>query len=284
MQIFTRVKRLVVIGRPVAGLAAAGLYACGVMLSGGGIDGVTLVGLLYILLPLGIIIYGLNDISDIESDAINGRKGAGRVGGPILQSQEVRPLYGAIAMSFAVPLIICVVTQRYLLAICMVLIALLAVVYSVPPFRFKARPLLDSFSNCMGVLCIFLCGFFIQIHGWQAVWPAAPVIITIACGAFILHALGAMVDYDTDVAMGDNTIAVALGRRWTSVVCMAVCTLGAITAVGNSWILTGFFTLSIICFLVGALQPTNHIAHRVGWTVYLSGLVTAMGLLLFNFY
>ena len=93
-----------------------------------------------------------------------------------------------------------------------VVCAVLAVLYSVPPFRFKARAGLDVLTNASGY------GGLTLFAGWAAVaQPAMPPIINVVAAFFCLfvgfYPLTQIYQLAEDARRGDYTMALALGKR-----------------------------------------------------------------------
>jgi 4-hydroxybenzoate polyprenyltransferase len=88
----------------------------------------------------------------------------------------------------------------------------MSVAYSVPPIRLKAHAGADVLNNAIGYGALTLYG------GWAAVGRAPdPMIWTVMAGFFCLAAgaypLTQIYQYEEDVARGDRTLVIALGKR-----------------------------------------------------------------------
>jgi 4-hydroxybenzoate polyprenyltransferase len=93
-------------------------------------------------------------------------------------------------------------------AICCVM----AVLYSVPPFRFKARAGLDVLTNATGY------GGLTLYAGWAAAaQPLSPPIVNVGAAFFCLfvgfYPLTQIYQLAEDARRGDYTLALALGKR-----------------------------------------------------------------------
>lgn len=193
------------------------VYGCGVFigqfLSQVALSWEVLLGAGFFTLPMGLIVYGLNDIADRESDAMNPRKGGAE--GAILQPLETKRLLVIILVAAALCTSVFCLTKQYGLLIATLVIYLFAYLYSLKPIRLKARPGLDSLSNGILVGSIFMAGCWAKVRGTHL--PAPPVLLlaaTIVCTAGY-HALTTVMDYATDKASGDRTIGVAFGKTTT---------------------------------------------------------------------
>jgi 4-hydroxybenzoate polyprenyltransferase len=168
-----------------------------------------------------IVIFGVNDVYDYESDKHNPRKQ-----GSSLQGQVLEPIYHvrtlkAAKISTAIIILSSLypfwVMDHFITALRIpafaLIILLLSWQYSSLPLRLKERPMLDSLANGAGVWLVWACGFsghcnvslrtvFITKKGWA-----------LALSASSLHVLGAMADFQSDTAAAQQTIAVFLGQR-----------------------------------------------------------------------
>ncbi len=159
--------------------------------------------LLWLTLPFNLLIYGVNDVFDQETDAQNPRKGT--LEGARIDRSEVRAITLGVVASNAPFLIYFVVFVPPSAVAWMLLYTLLFVGYSVPPARFKARPYLDSLSNAAYA---FPLVFVPLALGGGPVWPAA---IGLMAWSAAKHTFDAVQDVDEDRKVGITTTAVRLG-------------------------------------------------------------------------
>ena len=160
---------------------------------------------------MGLIIFGINDIADRESDAINPRKGG--IDGAVISTKEVRTVRNVVYISAVLFLLLFIVGRRYLSALGLLGIVVFAYAYSVEPIRLKTRPAIDAVSNGFWLVLIFLIGLFISnihISASHELW--ARLSVTFLAG-FAFHTLGTVLDYDSDKVVGEKTIGLLLGRR-----------------------------------------------------------------------
>ena len=69
------IKELLLTSRPISWVNTAYPFAAAYLLAGGGIDWKFVVGTLFFLIPYNLLMYGVNDVFDYESDLRNPRKG-----------------------------------------------------------------------------------------------------------------------------------------------------------------------------------------------------------------
>ncbi len=197
--------RLFHISRPVLWVNTVGPSTVGMWLAGDLWRWEALPVLLWLTLPFNLLIYGVNDVFDQETDAQNPRKGT--LEGARIAGSEVHPIALGVVLTNAPFLIYFVLFLPLSAVLWMFLYAALFVGYSVPPARFKARPYLDSLSNAAYA---FPLVFTPLALGESPVWPAAVGLMTWSAAK---HTFDAVQDINEDRKVGIETTAVRLGAK-----------------------------------------------------------------------
>jgi 4-hydroxybenzoate polyprenyltransferase len=199
------VGRLLHISRPVLWINTVGPAVVGVWLTGDLWRWEALPLLLWLTLPFNLLIYGVNDVFDQETDAKNPRKGT--LEGAKILPEEVRPIWRSVLLTNVPFLIYFISVLPYGAVLWILLYAVLFVGYSAPPLRFKARPYLDSLSN---VAYAFPLVFMPLALESPVVWPAA---LGLMAWSAAKHTFDAAQDVVEDRRVGISTTAVRLGVR-----------------------------------------------------------------------
>jgi 4-hydroxybenzoate polyprenyltransferase len=199
--------RLFQISRPVLWINTIGPAVIGVWLTGELWRVEALPVLLWLTLPFNLLIYGVNDVFDQETDAKNPRKGT--LEGARIASSEASLIWRGVLLSNAPFVVYFFWTFPGGAVLWMLLYAGIFLGYSVPPLRFKARPYLDSLSNAAYA---FPLVFVPLALGSSPVWPAA---IGLMAWSAAKHTFDAVQDLEEDRAAGITTTAVRLGVRGT---------------------------------------------------------------------
>ena len=195
--------RLFYISRPVLWINTVGPGTIGMWLTGDLFAWGALPILLWLTLPFNLLIYGVNDVFDQETDSKNPRKGT--LEGARIDRSEVRPVVLGVILTNASFLIYSLLFVPFSAAAWMLLYALVFLGYSVPPARFKARPYLDSLSNAAYAFPLV----FVPLGlGEGPVWPAATGLMAWSAAK---HTFDAVQDVDEDRRAGITTTAVRLG-------------------------------------------------------------------------
>jgi len=195
--------RLLYISRPLLWINTVGPATIGMWLAGNLFTWGALPILLWLTLPFNLLIYGVNDVFDQETDAKNPRKGT--LEGARIDRSEVRPLVLGVIFTNAPFMIYALLFAPFSATAWVLLYALVFLGYSVPPARFKARPYLDSLSNAAYA---FPLVFVPLALGEGPVWSAA---LGLMAWSAAKHTFDAVQDVDEDRRAGITTTAVRLG-------------------------------------------------------------------------
>ncbi|GEA86863.1 UbiA family prenyltransferase [Cellulomonas cellasea] len=195
--------RLVHISRPVLWINTIGTGVVGMWLTGTLLDVRALPVILWLTLPFNLLIYGVNDIYDQETDAANPRKGS--IEGARIVPSEARLIAWAVAVTNLPFLVWFALALPPAAIAAMLLYAGVFVFYSAPPLRFKARPFLDALSNAAYALPLVIVPLAL---GVAPVWPVAAGLMAWSVAK---HPFDAVQDIVEDRAAGIATTAVRLG-------------------------------------------------------------------------
>ena len=231
--------RLVYISRPVLWINTVGPALVGMWLTGDLWRWEALPLLIWLTLPFNLLIYGVNDVFDQETDAKNPRKGS--LEGAKILPEEVLPIWRGVLLTNVPFLIYFVSVMPYRAALWILLYAVLFVGYSAPPLRFKARPYLDSLSNAAYAFPLVFVPLALES---PVVWPAA---LGLMAWSAAKHTFDASQDVDEDRRVGIKTTAVRLSIK------------GVVLWSGAWW------TIATICFaLVSPLVTLVNAAYAGG--------------------
>jgi 4-hydroxybenzoate polyprenyltransferase len=205
------VSQLLASSRPLSWVNTAYPFGAAYLLAGGGVDQVFVLGVLYFLVPYNLLMYGVNDVFDYESDVRNPRKGG--VEGVVLD-RRVHRLTIIAATVANVPFVAALVLLGDGVSTAVLAVSVAAVVaYSAPVLRFKERPLLDSLTSSTHFVSPAVLGLALADQPLTATVAAA-------LGGFFLwgiasHAFGAVQDIGADREGGIASVATWLGAAWT---------------------------------------------------------------------
>jgi len=182
--------------------------------------------------PANLLIYGVNDTFDYETDKLNQKK----VDYETLVGPESRTgLITAIVVS-ALPFFAALLFQNFVSIAAFALFLFFSIFYSAPPIQAKTKPFLDSAFNILYIMP----GAF----GYALVTGAFPPLSAIVAGGIwtaAMHAYSAIPDIEADRAARINTIATMLGPFGT----LAVCSILYAASVVLAFEYLGFITIPL---------------------------------------
>jgi 4-hydroxybenzoate polyprenyltransferase len=163
-------------------------------------------GLVYILFPLGLLLYGVNDIADSDDDRYNPRKGTYMFGSRGETSQLKALRWQIAAIQVPLLFLFLVWTGPKLLTWLAALLGAVFV-YNARPFAWKGRPPFDVLIQASYLLIFVLSSWLNQVP--QLPWQA---FLFGAMFAMHSHLFGEVMDVEPDRKSGRKTLAIVLGR------------------------------------------------------------------------
>lgn len=172
-----------------------------------------LIHLLYFLYPANLLIYGINDICDGDTDKFNDKKGKYEV-------QHTSSLTKKVLLAIAltnIPFLIYLSfqnTAQYTVA--MLAFLFFSIQYSAKPIRAKAKPILDGVFNVLYILPALTSLFLAQTSISQV-----QIILLLAATFWCMsmHAFSAIPDIEADTKAGLTTTAVLFQTKGTLIYC-----------------------------------------------------------------
>lgn len=262
--------------RPISWINTAYPFAAAYLMSGGQV-GVTFVVLtVFFLVPYNLLMYGINDVFDYESDLRNPRKGG--VEGVVLDRGLHRlTLWSAVlsTVPFLVVAVVIAVTSpdvdvRACLAAMAVSIAAV-VAYSAPGLRFKERPVLDSITSSTHFVSPAVVGLaYAGANPSAAVWAALAAFFGWGMAS---QAFGAVQDIEADRAGGIASVATVFGAARTVRLAMACYLASALLMLGAGWpgALAAVVPLAYLVNIAGyrSLDDADCERSNAGWRRFL---------------
>lgn len=246
-------KQLFWSSRPISWINTAYPFGLAYWLATGD-TGLTLwIGALFFLIPYNLLMYGINDVFDYESDLRNPRKGG-------IEGALLDPKWHAVTVKAAiwscVPFVVYLTVIGTSSSTSWLYLTLFAVIaYSAKGLRFKEKPFLDSITSSLHFVGPVIFGLSLaEVNLGQ------PQIL-IAIVAFFLwgvasHAFGAVQDVLADREGGIASIATVIGARATVRVALAAYVVAALLLLGLSQPYS-FAALAAIPYLVILLPFWN---------------------------
>jgi 4-hydroxybenzoate polyprenyltransferase len=228
-------------------------------------------GLLYVTLPLGFIIYGWNDVVDEETDRLNPRKGTFLFG-----ARGTREQLASIPVRIALLQGVFLVVFWYLDGARMVLwfagLIAFTALYNWPQYGLKSRPPFEVLNQA-GFLLVFVLSSWLN-HAPQLRWSA---MLFGAMFAMHSHVFGEVMDIEPDRLSVRPTTATIIGAVPSKFVIMsflAVESLLVYSCFKDRW-MAGFLAFGALWFLLDATvlwknrlySTTQMRAFLLGWNL-----------------
>jgi len=162
-------------------------------------------GLIYVTFPLGLIIYGWNDIADADIDSFNPRKGTFLFGARG-SHEQLRKLPLQIAIVEAIFAQIFLYLDGPIVLLWFGSLVLFTALYNFPRYGLKSHPPFDILNQA-GYLLVFVLSSWLN-QAPQLRWPA---MLFGALFAMHSHVFGEVMDIAPDRACGRRTTATVIG-------------------------------------------------------------------------
>lgn len=246
----SRLDTLLSASRPFSWVNTAFPFAAAYLFAGGTPSWPLIVGIIFFLFPFNLLMYGVNDVYDYESDIRNPRKGG------VEGAKIPKPLHRFVLIAAG---LICLPFTLYLgfissmVALTMLIILLIdTVAYSAPPLRLKERPVLDSISSSLHFTGPAVFGMLLAGYN-----PALiPGLMSLFIWGLASHAFGAIQDIEPDKKAGIASIATVFGATATSWLCIGLFAIAAIAPLA-------YGLAGVIMAVVLTAYPMNvWLAHR----------------------
>jgi len=203
-------RKIITLSRPVLWINTVGPAWVGMWITGSLWQNSFLPLLLWLTLPFNLLVYGVNDISDLDTDALNDRKG-GWEGGRISKEDIPGLLTWVVAVNLPF-LVYFAVTYPRNAIIAIAVYTVVFVLYSLPP-RLKSRPVLDSVSNAAYALPLVIVPLAMNE---EIIWPA---VYGLMAWSIAKHCFDSIQDIEQDSRAGLKTTAVVFGKSRAVVFC-----------------------------------------------------------------
>jgi 4-hydroxybenzoate polyprenyltransferase len=201
--------KLFKVSRPISWVNTAFPFAATYLVLGGGFDALFFIGTLFFLIPYNLLMYGVNDVFDYESDIRNPRKNS--IEGAV-EAKSFHPTILIAAALTTLPFGIAIILLSPLNAAAIfVAVIFFVIAYSLKGLRFKEIAFLDSITSSIHFVGPML--FAIAVTGYHPqAWPFA---LALFLWGIASHAFGAVQDVIPDREGKLQSIATVIGARAT---------------------------------------------------------------------
>ena len=198
--------------RPISWINTAFPYGVAYLLITGELDANFWVGTIFFLFPYNLLMYGINDVFDYQSDLANPRKGG--VEGALLEPRLHRATI-ASGVLLSLPFIAFLLWAGDLRSDLILAATIFTVIaYSLRGFRFKEIPFLDSATSASHFAGPLVFG--LSLAGVNPFLGTALLIVaSLFLWSMASHAFGAVQDVKADREANIGSVATSIGAKWT---------------------------------------------------------------------
>jgi len=183
--------------------------------------------LLYFSYPANLLVYGVNDIFDYETDKLNEKK----AGYEWLITPDKQKQLLLVLAFLNIPFLLLSILPNPESYLRLILFVLSSILYSAPPLRAKAKPILDTIVSSFVYIGPGYVGYFIS---W---WTGFDRMIL---GALLgwnmaMHAYSAIPDIEADTQAWINTVATFYGKSgtlWFCIICYSLSIILSLQSLG----------------------------------------------------
>ena len=277
------IKVLFMTSRPLSWVNTAYPFATGYLVMGRAIDAQLIIGTLFFLIPYNLLMYGINDVCDYESDMRNPRKGG--VEGAVTPRRYHQVIVWLAVLSCLPFVLTLVIMGNWKSGFVLTVVLFFVVAYSATGLRFKEVPLLDSVTSSLHFVGPLLYAYSL-VGTTQAGWLAASAFF---CWGMASQAFGAVQDIVPDREAEICSIATFFGARVTVWLAMLlyVAAIGLVACLGvAAWPVLaagGLYIINLLPFV--QIRDERSAEARTGWRRFLwlnyfTGAVVTMTLLI----
>lgn len=176
--------------------------------------------LIYFSYPANLLVYGINDIFDYETDKLNPKKTWYEDALNPAKQTALRTTIIVLNLPFLF-LSILPNSESY---IWLIIFVLSAIFYSAPPLRAKTKPIIDTIVSALVYIAPWFVWFYIS--WWTGFdWR---IFLALLARNMAMHAYSAIPDIESDTQAGINTVATLYGKNATLWFCLVCYSLSVI--------------------------------------------------------
>ncbi len=204
-------KEILVTSRPFWWINTAAPFVAGYYVINNRLDLTFIIGTLYFAFSYNLLMYGVNDIYDYESDIKNPRKIAAGIDGSVLAKSKHPKLWFWIGLCATPPTIYLFAMGNGLANAWLAIMLFMVFAYSIKGLRFKEIPFIDSATSSFHYTSPFIFGCLLA--GSPNVY--LPAFFTFYIWVMANHAFGAIQDIKPDREANISSVATSLGAART---------------------------------------------------------------------
>ncbi|HSG32843.1 MAG TPA: UbiA family prenyltransferase [Thermodesulfobacteriota bacterium] len=243
------------------------VFLTGLYYSKAGLASISSLELVLLSFPYAILLFGINDIYDHQSDLLNPRKSNIPIGG-----EEKRLIVVISGVTAVLMILASALTLNIENIIITSVLLLTSYKYSSGQYRLKEIPVIDSISNGLIFLLVFALGYSFG----DTVFNIPLKIYFVALCVAAIHAFGTVVDYEVDKKVGHNTFCVFVGKRFTLLfIFSAFLSAYYFAEIGRNFI-NYYFVFCVFLTVIVFIKPVHRIAYNCFKLLFAGFIVTSL--------
>ncbi|MEN9992623.1 MAG: hypothetical protein RLY83_193 [Actinomycetota bacterium] len=252
--------------RPISWVNTAYPFAVAYFMATKKIDLTFILGTLFFLIPYNLLMYGINDVFDYESDLRNPRKGG--IEGALLPKEIHRTIIWSAILSCVPFLIYLIAVGNLNSSLWLALFVFTVIAYSAKHLRFKEKPVLDSITSASHFVGPMIFGLALTNQN-LADPKISAIILAFTLWGMASHAFGAVQDVKADREGNISSIATYFGARNTTRVAMVMYVAAGFYLITLGWPtnLVAIAALPYVAILIPHLNITDETCESAnkGW-------------------
>ena len=218
--------------RPISWINTAYPFAAAYIMVERKIDLTLVVGTLFFLIPYNLLMYGVNDVFDYESDLRNPRKGG--IEGALLPKEVHRTIIWSAILSCLPFVIYLIAIGNLQSSLWLFLFVFTVIAYSAKHLRFKEKPVLDSITSASHFVGPMI--FALALTNQDLADPKLSAIIySFTLWGMASHAFGAVQDVKADREGNISSIATYFGASATTQAALVMYLVAGFSLVTLGW-------------------------------------------------
>jgi len=278
--------KLFKVSRPISWINTAYPFAAAYLVLGEGFTPLFFIATLFFLIPYNLLMYGVNDVFDYESDIKNPRKRS--IEGAV-EAKSFHPTILWTSGLLAVPFSIAIILMSPIPAAAIFAgVIFFVIAYSLKGLRFKEIAFLDSITSSIHFVGPMV--FAIALTGFQPqAWPFA---LALFLWGIASHAFGAVQDVIPDREGKLHSIATVIGARgtvWLSYILYVLAVIVTARQGGLAYVVAfaGILYVANVSSYMWITDETSKSANkgwrRFIWLNYIVGAVVTLCLIINTF-
>lgn len=166
----------------------------------------------FFILPANVLLYGINDYFDTETDKYSSKKKGKEI---LNHASYTQTLVKSICCALICAMLVFLILPSFIARTYLAVFVLLAIAYSAPPFRFKKRVVIDFLANVL-----YLTPAFVGMFMGGVVTFNYSLILSAVFWVFAMHLFSAIPDISADTTARIRTSAVYFGQRMSLALCL----------------------------------------------------------------